>query len=133
SGNAKLLLNKRYGLLNRIYWFNELNPFYDDDKFLLKTSVSFVDFYAELFLPLVLGKILYIANDDIRRHPEDLIAYIIKNNINNITLTPSVILEMYRVLQENNIYIMAIRKLISSGEVLSLNVVNKIKKYIPKA
>lgn len=133
TGRAKALFAKRYGLLNRVYWLNNLYPFSASDKCILKTSVSFVDFYAELFLPLILGQKLYIASDDIRKSPEDLVAAIAENSITNITLTPTVLREICRSLQEKNIQLTTLKTIISSGEMLNCDVVAKVKQYVPRA
>lgn len=131
TGRAKALFAKRYGLLNRVYWLNHLYPFSANDTCILKTSVSFVDFYAELFLPLILDQKLYIASDDIRKNPEDLAAAIADNHITHITLTPTVLREICRSLQEKNILISTLKTIISSGEMLSRDVVAKVKQYVP--
>lgn len=133
TGRAKALFAKRYGLLNRVYWLNHLYPFSANDTCILKTSVSFVDFYAELFFPLILNQKLYIASDDIRKTPEDLVASIADNHITHITLTPTVLREICRSLQEINIQITTLKMIISSGEMLSRDVVAKVKQYIPSA
>lgn len=133
TGRSKALFAKRYGLLNRIYWLNKLFPSNDNDKFILKTSVNFVDFYAELFSPLILGKLLYIATDDVRKSPIDLVDAIEANKITQITLTPTLLREICRNLQEKNIQLNDLKMIISSGEILNRELVQKAKKYLPNA
>lgn len=133
TGRAKALFAKRYGLLNRVYWLNQIYPFKDSDKFILKTSVSFVDFYAELFSPLILGYFLYIANDDTRKNPADLIDAITENKITHITLTPTLLREICRDLQESHIKLDTLKNVISSGEILTRDLAKKVKKYLPNA
>lgn len=133
TGRAKALFAKRYGLLNRVYWLNKVYPFKDSDKFILKTSVSFVDFYAELFSPLLLGHFLYIASDETRKSPVDLVDAISENKITHITLTPTVLREVCRHLQEREIQLDTLKNVISSGEILTRDLAEKVKKYLPNA
>ena len=133
TGRAKALFAKRYGLLNRVYWLNKVYPFKDSDKFILKTSVSVVDFYSELFSPLLLGHFLYIASDDTRKSPVDLVDAISENKITHITLTPTVLREVCRHLQEREIQLDTLKNVISSGEILTRDLAEKVKKYLPNA
>ncbi|MEE3662021.1 amino acid adenylation domain-containing protein [Brenneria sp. g21c3] len=133
TGTSKAVEGHRFGLLNRIYWIGKIYPNNKKDKCILKTSVSFVDIYAELFTPLIMGVPSIIADDDTRKDPRKLIDFIRTNNVTNVTLTPTFLSEICGELERDKTLLPELRLIFSSGEILSFSLSLRVNKYIPMA
>ena len=133
TGASKAVEGHRFGLLNRIYWSSKLYPNNRADKYILKTSVSFVDIYAELFIPVVLGVTSVIADDDTRKNAKALIDFIHRSQVTQITLTPTFLSEICNELERCDAMLSELKLIFSSGELLFSSLASRVRKSIPQA
>ena len=61
TGKPKAAMNSHRGIVNRLLWFQELQPLTPEDRVLQKTPLSFDVSLWELFWPLVTGARLVLA------------------------------------------------------------------------
>ncbi|MBP6861039.1 MAG: amino acid adenylation domain-containing protein [Neisseriaceae bacterium] len=133
TGASKAVVGRRFGLLNRIYWAERQYPSHPSDVGMLKTSVSFVDIYAELFTPIVLGCRAVIAEDDVRKDPAALVDYVSQQQVTHITLTPTLLLEMCTALTRRQAVLTSLQQIIISGELLFSQLTQRARACMPRA
>ncbi|XDZ52768.1 amino acid adenylation domain-containing protein [Neisseriaceae bacterium CLB008] len=133
TGASKAIEGRRFGLLNRIYWGERAYPSDQTDVFVLKTSVSFVDIYAELFMPIVIGRRAVIAKDDVRKDPIALVEYVRAQQATRITLTPTLLSEMCAELERREDALTSLTHIIVSGELLFSQLTERARLCMPQA
>lgn len=118
TGMPKGVLGLHQGMVNRLKWMWETYPFDNDEVCCFKTSISFVDAIAELFLPLMKGmKTVIFSNEDVR-DVSRFVSMLEKFSVTRVVLVPSYLSVL---LDENLAGLRKRLKLcISSGEALTV-------------
>lgn len=89
TGNPKGVVIGHRSLLNYTYWFKEHFHFSSENRAALLSSHSFDLGYTSIWGCLLGGAALYLPAREITREPDDLLAYLLENEITFLKLTPS--------------------------------------------
>ncbi|MCH2089034.1 MAG: amino acid adenylation domain-containing protein [Pseudoalteromonas sp.] len=129
TGEPKGVLVEHLSIVNQLDWMNRQYNLSREDKVLLKTPCSFDPIVWEIFWTLGYGATLVIAQPDGHKDPSYLRNIIEQEKVSIVHFVPSM-LAMY-VESEGARLPSSLRQVISGGEVLPANLVNKIKTQSP--
>jgi amino acid adenylation domain-containing protein len=120
TGQPKGAMNTHRGVCNRLLWMQDTYALTAADRVLQKTPFSFDVSVWELFLPLLTGACLVMAQPGGHQDPAYLIQLIVAQQITTLHFVPS----MLRVfLEEPDVETCtSLKRVICSGEALSLNI-----------
>ncbi|MBZ8179842.1 non-ribosomal peptide synthetase [Oscillatoria salina] len=133
TGTPKGVLGTHKGTVNGLHWLWQKYPFSTEEICCQKTAISFVDSVWEIFAPLLQGIPTVIFADSIVRNPQLFLESLAENRVTRVVLVPSllrVILESYGHLTTN---LTELKVWITSGEAISLELVNKFRELMPNA
>ncbi|MGF6233855.1 amino acid adenylation domain-containing protein [Inquilinus ginsengisoli] len=130
TGTPKGVLGLHAGMVNRLRWVGELQP-YGKGPALAKSSSSFIDGSTELLGPLLHGAKIVLATSAATRSPAEMARLIERHSIGCITLVPSLLAPL---LEQGEPQRFASCLLwITSGEALSQSHVTCLKTACPDA
>lgn len=132
TGTPKGVLGTHTGLVNRLLWLEAAYPSSKEDVALLKTSPSFVDFFAELLGPIASGIPLVIANEAQGSDPLALSELILQRSVTRITAVPSVWRSWLDHVPDFYARFASLRLCISSGEALTPPLAKRLKASLPE-
>ncbi|MCA0756969.1 amino acid adenylation domain-containing protein [Paenibacillus sp. N4] len=89
TGNPKGVMIEHRSMVNYVTWFTEMAKLTADDRTILLSSYAFDLGYTSLYSSLLNGCVLHIADKDLVRVPEALLAYLGDYQISFIKGTPS--------------------------------------------
>ncbi|MEH2382478.1 MAG: amino acid adenylation domain-containing protein [Nostoc sp.] len=133
TGQPKGILGLHRGAVNRFHWMWQSYPFMQAEICCQKTSLNFVDSVWEIFGPLLQGVPTVIVPDNILKDPQQLVKTLASNNVTRLVLVPSllsVLLDTYTNLQ---LRLPLLNLWISSGEVLSINILQQFREILPQS
>ncbi|MEN5378519.1 amino acid adenylation domain-containing protein [Sphingobacterium kitahiroshimense] len=126
TGKPKGVMNQHDGILNRLLWAKEYFGIKISDRILHKTSISFDVSVWELFLPLISGASIVLADSGGHRDSTYLKNLILESSVTIVHFVPSM-LEIF--LRESNLgSLERLRTVVCSGEELKLNHVKSFRK-----
>lgn len=126
TGNPKGILIKRNSMINLIWSFIHSLQANKYNNFLSICNVSFDMFGVEFFVPLILGKKLFLANNEEQKNPLYMSDLIVKNKIEYMLSTPSKL----ELLFSNDLFantLKSVKVLQIGGENPSFNFLKKLK------
>ncbi|MBD2344914.1 non-ribosomal peptide synthetase [Anabaena subtropica] len=133
TGTPKGVLGTHRGTVNGLHWLWKTYPFNQGEVCCQKTAISFVDSVWEIFAPLLQGIPTVIISNATLLDPQIFIATLAEKKVTRIILVPSLL----RLLLDN--YSHLTKKLsqlklwITSGEALSVKLVQTFYELIPFA
>jgi amino acid adenylation domain-containing protein len=133
TGTPKGVLGTHRGTVNGLYWLWKTYPFTQTEVCCQKTAISFVDSIWEIFAPLLRGIPTVIISNATILDPQLFIETLARHKVTRIILVPSLL----RLLLDN--YSHLVKKLsqlklwITSGEALSVKLVQSFQKLMPLA
>ncbi|MCB9252009.1 MAG: non-ribosomal peptide synthase/polyketide synthase [Flavobacteriales bacterium] len=128
TGKPKGVLLKHLGIMNRILWMKNTYPPLNGEKWVMKTSIGFVDHIWELFGPLCLGVPSIFLN---KAETLDLKLFLEKleeHKITRIVLVPSLLRVVLNALKTAKIDLSNLKYWTSSGENLTTDLVSSFYK-----
>ena len=128
TGTPKGTLLHRRGMLNLIYGYEERMHIKEFEHFASICAVSFDMFAVEIFIPLLTGKTLYLANYEEHKIPTAMGEFITKNKIEFILITPSK-LNLLLLTAETRKALNVLKSIQTGGEALTGNFYETIRKY----
>ena len=131
TGLPKGAMISQQALVNLVCWSKESFPITDKDRVALKTPISFDASVWELFIPLLAGAALIVAEPGTHKDPERLIDWIIENNITILKVVPS---QLRMLLSGSNFAnCNSLHQVISGGEVLTVEIQEQFLKQMNAA
>jgi amino acid adenylation domain-containing protein len=131
TGQPKGVLGLHRGTLNRFHWMYDRYPFAPDDVCCQKTSVNFVDSVWEIFGPLAHGVPLVIIPDAVLQDPAQLVETLAARRVTRLLLVPSLLRMILETDLDLHRRLPHLRWWISSGEALSLDLVQQFRQRLP--
>jgi amino acid adenylation domain-containing protein len=126
TGNPKGVLITHRAIINRLRWMWDKYPREETDVTLQKTSINFVDFIFELFVPLLQGNKISILKHKITEYIQ-LNNVIERDNVTDLVIVPSVLEKLIEVNQFD--FLKNLKRLYISGEKINSNILNKIREF----
>jgi amino acid adenylation domain-containing protein len=125
TGNPKGVLYKHTSICNRAIWLYREYPFTQDEVCIALSSISFVDFITEVFLPLLSGLKVVIADIHTARDPNLLITYLSKYRVTRVSLVPSLLRELLNKYINLSLLLPNLKHWEISGETFPTNLIYK--------
>lgn len=128
TGNPKGVLLDQKGLINLVYSFDKIMKISSTSSHLGMSAVSFDMFAVELYTSILLGRTLYLLNDEEIKNPVLMSKIIIDNKVEFLITTPTKI----ELLLSNNDTAKCLKTLKGfqlGGEVFSASLYDKLSKY----
>ena len=129
TGMPKGAMNAHRGVINRLFWMQEMYGLTSDDAVLQKTPYSFDVSVWEFFWPLLMGSRLVMARPDGHKDPGYLVDTIRDERITTVHFVPS----MLQVFLEHPELdgAAALRRVVCSGEALPPVVAQRFHARLP--
>ena len=123
TGKAKCVKLSHRNILNRLSWYWHEFPFGSNEMCCSKTTFIFVDFLTETLSAVLLYQdCLFLQRDDIINIPKlihDLKAY----SVTRLVVVPSLLKSMIIEISKTSNYLLKLRYVISSGDLLPKNLI----------
>jgi surfactin family lipopeptide synthetase C len=130
TGVPKGVMGSHRGLVNRLWWGWRAEPFGPDEVCCVKTRLGFVDSVWELFGPLAGGVPSVMADEATVRDPVKLAGMLVAEGVTRLVAVPSLLSVLFEVAGDR-LRDSRLRQVISSGEVLSGEVVRRVCSVLP--
>src|SRR5262249_29235709 len=134
TGKPKGAANSHEGLHNRLAWMQAAYELTSADAVLQKTPFGFDVSVWEVFLPLVVGAWLVLAEPGAHRDPARLVATIADQGITTLHFVPSMLSAFVEHLSSDPRAVEhcgSIRRVICSGEALSAELRDQVLRLLP--
>ncbi|MCP6760233.1 MAG: amino acid adenylation domain-containing protein [Fischerella sp. CENA71] len=133
TGTPKGVLGTHRGTVNGLHWLWKTYPFSPKEVCCQKTAISFVDSVWEIFAPLLKGFPTVIINNETLLDPKLFIETLFQHKVTRIILVPLLL----RLLLDNYSHLtkklLQLKLWITSGEALSLKLVETFRELMPFA
>jgi surfactin family lipopeptide synthetase C len=130
SGVPKGVLGSHVGLVNRLGWGLRVEPFVVGEVCCAKSRLGFVDSVCELFLPLVAGVPVVVADEQRLRDPRRLVELLVRERVSRLVAVPSLLRVMFEVCGRE-LAGSSLRSITASGEPLTGADVRRIRAVLP--
>ncbi|MFG1711926.1 amino acid adenylation domain-containing protein [Micromonospora sp. NPDC049203] len=134
TGAPKGVAGTRAGLLNRLTWFAELQPFAGNEALLAKSSISFIDGTVEILQTLVHGGRVVMADAATAVDMTALADLVARHEVRVLTAVPSLLLAL---LDEASAgppgRLSSLRLVLSSGEPMPAELPDRLAAQSPEA
>lgn len=131
TGFPKGVMNEHGGVVNRLLWMQEQYQLTPQDRVLQKTPITFDVSVWEFFWPLLNGATLVLARPGGHRDPCYLMELIAQKEITIVHFVPSMLNAF--LAQGPERYCRSLRRVVCSGEELSVSLQNRCLKQLPWA
>lgn len=128
TGRPKGVVNNHGALLNRLCWMQEQYDVSEGDQVLFKTPIGFDVSVWEIFLPLLTGAPMVITPQGLHKEPSKLAEIIAEQAVTLMHFVPSM-LNVFLQLQPQGLK--TVKRVVCSGEALSISLVNQFKDLCP--
>ncbi len=136
TGQPKGVLNMHKGLVNLLQWMQKTYPLNEKDVMMFKTTYIFDVSVSEIFWWSITGAALAILEPEAHKDPYLIAEAVYKHQVTHIDFAPAM-LSMFIVSLEKDAeavnQLKSIRYVISAGEALNVEVVNKFYNMLPAA
>ena len=127
TGKPKGVLLHNTGIVNLVYSFKDVLELSSYHKHLGFAAVSFDMFAVELFSSILLGRTLYLLNDEEIKNPIAISNIIIKNNIDFVICTPTK-MELLLSNEETSKCLRKLKGIQLGGEIFTPELYSRISK-----
>ena len=128
TGLPKGVLLNHFGFINTIYNFIEILELNKYDTHLNTCSISFDMFSLEVFICLLIGKKLVLANEEQQKNPIQISDLIINHNVQFFMTTPSK-MNLLLLNDTTRAGLKNLKAFLLGGEVFSKALYTNLKKY----
>jgi fengycin family lipopeptide synthetase D len=132
TGQPKGVKITNDNLINRLNWMWQEFPFEGIEVGCIKTSIGFVDHLWEMFGPLLKGIKTVIYSKETLLDLDVLLKKLIQDKVTRIVLVPALLKNILEYIDKNNIQLIHLKYCTSSGEQLSMSLVNQFYKIFKK-
>lgn len=129
TGKPKAAMNSHRGIVNRLLWFQELQPLTPEDRVLQKTPLSFDVSLWELFWPLVTGARLVLARPGGHLDAGYLARTLAERGITTVHFVPSMLQVFLETPDLDRCT--ALTRVLASGEALGVEVQERCFARLP--
>jgi len=132
TGNPKGVVHRQYQLLNRFTWTWKNYSFHENDIACQRTNVNFMPSMWEFLGGLLQGVTTVILDSLLVKDPLRFIESLKKNKVTYLLLVPSLLKRMIES-SEGIESLKNIKLLITAGEPISVDLLQKFKKCLPES
>lgn len=128
TGRPKGILIKQLSMINLVNCYKKYMHIDSYDNFLSSCSVSFDMFAVEMFMPLLTGKTIILANYEEHKIPISMSNLILKHKVDFMLMTPSKF-KLLLLSEDTRKCLSCIKSIQLGGEKLTSSLYNQIRKY----
>lgn len=132
TGTPKGVGATHRGILNRIFWMQDVFPIQPDDVYCQKTTLSFVDSVAEIFTPLLYGIPLMIVPDETAKDAAELGRFLKTHGVTRVVMVPALLRTMLSPELGLTGDLQQLRIVVNSGEAIPTDLANLFQTALPK-
>jgi amino acid adenylation domain-containing protein len=133
TGRPKGALGTERGMLNRLHWMWERFPFRADEIGCVKTSLSFLDSFWEIFGHLLQGVPLILAPDAVVKDPEALARILEEAGVTRLVVVPSLLESLLSNVHDIGARLHKLTLWVTSGEALDPELADLFRRKLPRA
>jgi natural product biosynthesis luciferase-like monooxygenase protein/amino acid adenylation domain-containing protein len=131
TGRPKGVMATHRAAVNRFCWMWQTYPFVAGEVCCQKTSLSFVDSVWETFGPLLRGVQLVVISDDAVKDPSEFLRILSDKAVTRLVVVPSLLRTILDIETDGSMGLDALRYCVTSGEPLSLELLQRFKQRLP--
>ena len=132
TGTPKGVMAEHRAVVNRLAWMQEAYPMAPGEVACARTRLSFVDSVCELFGPLTSGIPLVIVPEAEAVSPAALVGALARHGVTRLVAVPS-LLRAVLGLDDRALDGLRVELWVSSGEVLSVDLADRLLRRFPRA
>ena len=133
TGQPKGVLGTELGMLNRLHWMWERFPFRTDEIGCVKTSLSFLDSFWEIFGHLLQGVPVALVPDVVVKDTAAFVQSLQAARVTRLVVVPSLLRTMLSNTPDIGTRLRQLTLWVSSGEALSPEVARRFREMLPSA
>lgn len=133
TGQPKGVLGTELGMLNRLHWMWERFPFRTDEIGCVKTSLSFLDSFWEIFGHLLQGVPVALVPDVVVKDTAAFIQTLQAARVTRLVVVPSLLSAMLSNTPDIGTRLQRLTLWVSSGEALPPEVARRFREMLPSA
>lgn len=132
TGSPKGVSSTHQGWVNRMCWMQNMHQLKEKETVLQKTTLTFDDAAVEFIWPLMVGGRIALIPPEAHKDPNEIINYAIQYNVSVLQFVPSMLkLVTNYITPEQKKLLTNLRVVVSSGEELTADLVNKFYTTMP--
>lgn len=132
TGRPKGVLGLERATVNRLRWMWREFPFAQDEVYLHRTTLGFVDAVWEIFGPLLQGIPLVVLDPARTGDPDAIAAAVRRHRVSRLTAVPSILDPLVKRARGTDA-LASLRVVISSGERLQAPLLARVRATLPRA
>lgn len=133
TGQPKGVLGTEAGMLNRLRWMWERYPFRSDEVGCVKTSLSFLDSFWEIFGHLLQGIPVVLAPDEVVKNPAALVQSLEASRVTRLVVVPSLLQALLSNVPDIGDRLRRLTLWVTSGEALEPELADRFQQMLPHA
>lgn len=133
TGQPKGVLGTEHGMLNRLHWMWERFPFRPGEIGCVKTSLSFLDSFWEIFGHLLQGIPVALVPDVVVKDTAAFIQTLQAARVTRLVVVPSLLSAMLSNTPDIGTRLRQLTLWVSSGEVLPPEIARRFREMLPSA
>lgn len=131
TGRPKGVLGTHRNELDRLAWMHARYPWGRGEVGCLKTALSFIDCFSEIFWPLPQGAPLVCAPTSVARDPRQLVALLGTHGVTRLCAVPSLLAALCEGYPDLGARLPRLRKVFSCGEPLQTSLARELLRRLP--
>ncbi|KSU86850.1 MULTISPECIES: non-ribosomal peptide synthetase [Priestia] len=129
TGEPKMIMNTHSPLTRFVKWHSENSKFNVNDNFSMLSGLSHDPVLRDIFTPIVNGATLHIPSEDEMLDPKRMREWFVTKEITVSHMTPQF---GYILAEGENVPVVkSLKHIFFSGDILTVDLVNKLKKVAP--
>ncbi|MEQ7912862.1 amino acid adenylation domain-containing protein, partial [Xanthomonas hortorum pv. hederae] len=133
QGIPKAVISPHRGLLNRLQWMWDTQPYRDGEILAHRVSLNFVDCICEAVGPLLQGRPLAIVDERAGHDVAELLRTLAQEQVGRLVLIPSLLATLLTLDPDLGASLPALRHWVCSGEPLDADLVRRFRDSVPGA
>lgn len=133
TGQPKGVLGTEIGMLNRLHWMWERFPFRTDEIGCVKTSLSFLDSFWEIFGHLLQGVPVALVPDVVVKDTAAFVQTLQDARVTRLVVVPSLLRVMLSNTPDIGTRLRRLTLWVSSGEALPPEIARRFREMLPSA
>ena len=133
TGEPKGVLGTVEGMVNRLQWMWRRFPFRASEVGCVKTSLSFLDSFCEIFGPLLQGFPVVVMREEVVKDPAAFVGELERHGVTRLVVVPSLLRAMLATVPDIGERLRRLTLWVTSGEALRPELAERFCRTLPAA